>query len=422
MSVLLLQGCETVSYYSQAAHGQLSMLAARESVQKLIDDPQTDDRVRTQLIKTVDILAFAEQYGLPVEKSYSQYVDLERPFVVWNVFAAEPDSTRLKTHCFPIAGCVGYKGYFNQYEAEAYAEKLKQQGLDVLVGGVVAYSTLGWFNDPLLNTFLFRSDDRLAAILFHELAHKVFYVPGDTVFNESYATTVERYLLKRWLEDQDRAELYGSHLTSAQRRDEVIELILTTREELAELYAAPADAVDLDQNKAKIFADMKASYETLRATWGGGNEFAGWMAQDLNNAHLAAIGAYQSQVKGLTAILQRGSLDDFLIEMQRLAEMEKPERDSIIALAEHCDDHKSDDTCPEKVEDKALPNHGFYREAAGAKHNRVRRSSHRQHKGTTRTHSGRHHQQSRINICSERGGSKNRHHQSRSGCIAGHLC
>ena len=235
-SVLLIQGCETVSYYGQAAQGQLSMLAARESVRDLVNDPKTDEKVRSQLKKTVDILAFAERYGLPVEKSYSQYVDLGRPYVVWNVFAARPYSTNLETHCFPIAGCVGYKGYFKQSAAEVYAAKLKEEGLDVFVGGVAAYSTLGWFNDPLLNTFLFRSDERLAAILFHELAHKVFYVPGDTVFNESYATTVERYLLQRWLEDQDRADLYENYLTSAQRRDSVIELILETRDELAELY------------------------------------------------------------------------------------------------------------------------------------------------------------------------------------------
>jgi predicted aminopeptidase len=349
---LILAGCDTLGYYGQAAHGQLSLLAAREPVTKLIADENLDPRLKAQLVKSQEILAFAEAQGLPVEKSYSEYVDLCRPFVVWNVFAAKPDSTRLKTHCFPIAGCVGYKGYFKQAAAEAYAAELKEEGFDVFVGGVTAYSTLGWFNDPLLNTFLFRPDERLSAVLFHELAHKVLYVEGDTVFNESYATAVERHVLRQWLKRQQRDDLYESYLASAERRDAVIDLILSTREQLAALYAR-GEAGDLNdetmlEQKAAIIAGMKQQYQALRASWQSGNEFAGWMAQDLNNAHLAAIGAYQSQVPGFAAMLEGKTLAAFFAEVEVLAELPKPERDqrlAELALAEHCHTHQGDDTC-----------------------------------------------------------------------------
>lgn len=324
-SLLLLQGCETLSYYGQAAKGQLSLLAAREPVDNLLAQPDLDDRLRTQLEKAQEILDFAEQKGLPVEDSYSEYVDLQRPYVVWNVFAADPYNIQLVTHCFPIAGCVGYKGYFAREDADSYAAELKAEGLDVFVGGVTAYSTLGWFNDPLLNTFLFRSDERLAAVLFHELAHKVLYLEGDTVFNESYATAVELYLLEQWLVEQGRRELYDQYLTSGQRRDQVIDLILEARKKLAAAYADPK--ADKELKKTQIIAGMKYQYQQMKAKWVEGNEFEGWMAQDLNNAHLAAIGAYQSQVAGFSALLERGTLQEFFVAVETLMQLDKIDRD-----------------------------------------------------------------------------------------------
>lgn len=343
VTAVFLTGCDTLGYYSQAAHGQFSMLAARESVSKLIDDPSTEPQLKAQLIKSQEILDFAREYGLPVEKTYSQYVDLGRPYVVWNVFAAQPDSINLVTHCFPIAGCVGYKGYFKQEAAHSYAQALKDQGLDVFVGGVTAYSSLGWFNDPLLNTFLFRSDERLSATLFHELAHKVLYVEGDTVFNESYATAVEHYLLERWLKSQQRESLYKEYVSSGQRREAVIALILETRQKLAEVYASGVDEVSMQAQKAEVLSSLKQRYQELRQNWSGGNEFAAWMAQDLNNAHLGAIGAYQSQVPAFTAMLENQGLEAFFAQVKRIGELPKAERDRI--LAEHCHTHEGDHPC-----------------------------------------------------------------------------
>lgn len=334
LAVGLLQSCSTLSYYGQAARGQMSLLAARQSVTDLVANTNTDEKLKIQLEKSHEILAFARDQGLPVDNSYSHYVDLNRPYVVWNVFAADPYGLQLKTHCFPIAGCVGYKGYFDRADAEAYAGELKAEGLDVFVGGVTAYSTLGWFNDPLLNTFLYRSDERLAAVLFHELAHKVLYLEGDTVFNESFATAVELYLLKRWLQSQDRAALYQQYETSQQRQNQVIDLILATRVELARAYQDP-DA-DKALEKTKIIASMKYRYQQMKAKWPKNNqtegaEFAAWMGQDLNNAHLAAIGAYQSQVGGFSGMLEGKSLEEFFVSVEALSELDKVERDKRLA-------------------------------------------------------------------------------------------
>ncbi len=333
LASIALSGCDTLGYYGQAARGQIALLAAREPVSKLIADASTEASLRVQLEKSQEILAFAAAAGMPVEKSYSEYVDLGRPYVVWNVFAAQTDSIQLKTQCFPIAGCVGYKGYFQEAAAQAYADELAAQGLDVFVGGITAYSTLGWFDDPLLNTFIFRPDERLAGVLFHELAHKVVYLEGDTVFNESFATAVEQHLLKRWLKDQGKDQLYDAYIHSGQRRDAVIDLILNTRQELAAIYRAGLSKDELLNQKAEKIAEMRTRYEALKANWAGGNEFAGWMAQDLNNAQLAAIGAYQSQVPGFAAMIERLGLAQFFIAAEQLSQLDKAERDQ--RLAEH---------------------------------------------------------------------------------------
>ena len=332
--LVLISSCASVSYYGQAVKGQLSLLAARTPVTKVLNDDSTPQALKLQLEKSQNILAFAAENGLPVESSYQSYVDLERPFVVWNVFAAPTDSVSLIQHCFPIAGCVGYKGYFAEADAQAFAAELEASGYDVLVAGVAAYSTLGWFDDPLLNTFIFRDDARLAAVLFHELAHKVLYLEGDTVFNESFATAVEHHLLKAWLASRDQDVFYDAYIAAGARRAVVIELILETRHKLDVLYQSNVSPEQKLNLKAEVIAGLKSQYRDLRSRWSAGSEFSFWIEQDLNNAHLAAIGAYQSQVPGFTRLLESSAnLDDFFAAAQRLAEQPKADRDQM--LAEH---------------------------------------------------------------------------------------
>ena len=327
----LMSGCANLAYYHQAVKGQIALLAARTPVYELLADVETDAALRTQLVKAQAILAFASRNGLPVGHSFDSYVDLQRPFVVWNVFAAEAYGVSLLRHCFPVAGCVGYKGFFAEVEARAFAEQLHTSGYDVYVGGVSAYSTLGWFDDPLLNTFLYRDDARLAGVLFHELAHKVLYVEGDTVFNESFATAVERHLLRLWLESNGQATDFTAYLASAARRAEVITLILGTREALALLYESDLAEVEKNQRKTQLISDLKTSYRQLQKHWGSGTEFSAWIEQDLNNAHLAAIGAYQSQVAGFSAMLKETKdLALFFIEVEKLAAKPKPVRDAAL--------------------------------------------------------------------------------------------
>ncbi|MFT7246164.1 MAG: putative aminopeptidase [Candidatus Azotimanducaceae bacterium] len=329
----LTSGCTGLAYYHQAVAGQIALLTGSTPVEELLADAQTDEALRAQLVKAQAILAFASGHGLPVGDSYDGYVDLKRSFVVWNVFAAEPFGVSLLRHCFPIAGCVGYKGFFAEADAKEFAEQLRGSGYDVYVGGVAAYSTLGWFDDPLLNTFLYRDDARLAGVLFHELAHKVLYIEGDTVFNESFATAVERHLLRLWLESNRQEAVFTAYLASAARRADVITLILESRDALALVYESELSEPDKAQRKVQLIGELKASYRQRQKQWGSGTEFASWIEQDLNNAHLAAIGAYQSQVAGFSAMLRAAEdLESFYVEVEKLAAKPKPVRDATLLV------------------------------------------------------------------------------------------
>ncbi|MFT5012486.1 MAG: putative aminopeptidase [Patiriisocius sp.] len=327
-----VSGCANLAYYHQAVKGQLSLLTGRTQVAHLLGDENAAEPLRVQLIKTTAILKFATELGLPVGNSYSSYVDLERPFVVWNVFAAAADSTSLLSHCFPIAGCVGYKGFFVEADAREFSHQLQSSGFDVYVGGVAAYSTLGWFDDPLLNTFVFRDDARLAGVIFHELAHKVLYIQGDTVFNESFATAVERHLLQSWLATNHQEGVYRRYLRSEVRREEVIRLILMTRTRLAEVFDSELSAAEKLDKKSILITQLKAEYQALQKSWSAGKEFSTWIEQDLNNAHLAAIGAYQSLVPGFSRMLAKSdNLETFFDQVKALSELAKSERDRLLA-------------------------------------------------------------------------------------------
>ncbi|MCO6056134.1 aminopeptidase [Pseudomonas sp. MOB-449] len=305
---LLLSGCSSLDYYGQLVRGQLELLRARQPVQALIDDANQPQPLRQRLALTQQARAFASaRLGLPDNDSYRVYANIQRPYVVWNLFATTEFSLQPQTHCFPIAGCVAYRGYYQLGRARGAAALLKQQGLDTWVGGVEAYSTLGWFDDPLLNTLLRWDDDRLAALIFHELAHQQLYVPGDTAFNESFASFVEREGLNQWRSSRGLS-IRGDE--ASERRDALTRLVLDTRERLERLYASGLPPERMRQAKAETFEGMRQDYRALRdREWGGFSRYDAWVEGPMNNAKLLPFGLYDQWVPAFATLFREADGD-----------------------------------------------------------------------------------------------------------------
>lgn len=331
VAVAGIAGCSTIGYYAQSISGHLAMLRSARPIPDVVADPATPEALRQRLLRAQRIRAFASsELGLPENASYTEYADLHRPYVVWNVFATRELSLDLKQWCYPVIGCAGYRGYFDRDAAEGAASALRSEGYEVNVTGVPAYSTLGWFPDPLLNTFIGGSEGQVASMVFHELAHHVVFVGGDTPFNESFATAVEREGVRRWLAANDDPVLRRSYAEFAQRRQEFVDLLLKYRDKLDQLYksAAPDDA--RRAGKRRLFAELKAEYGELRTSWDGYAGYDRYFAQELTNAHLAAIGAYNALVPAFDALLGRegGDLPRFYAEVRRLSRLARDDREA----------------------------------------------------------------------------------------------
>ncbi len=323
-------GCADVGYLAQSVGGHLAILRQARPVDDWIADPQTPEPVRERLRLAQRLRAFAvRELRLPDNASYTRYADLRRRAAVWNVVAAPELSLELKTWCYPLFGCAGYRGYFDRADADALAADLRSQGWEVRVYGVPAYSTLGWTEwlggDPLLNTFVLGSPADLARLVFHELAHQVAYASGDTTFNESFATAVERVGLQRWLAAGDGAGQADS--ASARRRD-FRELTARTRDALAQLYASNLDDDAKRARKAELFASMRNAHALLKTeAWAGDTSYDAWFA-DASNASLALLAAYDRLVPSFDRLLARegGDLTRFYAEVRRLAGLPHAER------------------------------------------------------------------------------------------------
>ncbi|WP_026067324.1 aminopeptidase [Pseudomonas fluorescens] len=302
--VVLLSGCSSVSYYGQLAGGQWQLLRAREPVTKVIADPSRAQPLRDHLAQSQKARTFASEHlHLPDNQSYRLYADIGRPYVVWNVFATQEFSLSAENHCFPIAGCVAYRGYYNQGAARGEAALLRQQGMDVSIGGVEAYSTLGWFNDPIMSSMMNWGDERLATLIFHELAHQRFYVKDDTEFNESFATFVEQEGTRQWRAARGLAPQSDTML---KQRDQFIQLILDTRKRLEKLYAQPLAAGVMRQAKAAEFERLRSDYRQVRdSQWGGDKRYDAWINQPMNNARLLPFGLYDQWVPAFAALFRR---------------------------------------------------------------------------------------------------------------------
>jgi len=324
---LLLNGCSSVSYYSQLASGQLQLLRAREPVAKVIADPSRDAKLRTHLSQSQKARDFAsEQLHLPDNQSYRLYADIGRPYVVWNVFATPEFSLKPQNHCFPIAGCVAYRGYYSQSAARGEAAIQRLQGMDVSIGGVEAYSTLGWFNDPILNSMMGWGDERLATLIFHELAHQRFYVKDDTEFNESFATFVEQEGTRQWRAFRGLPADTDSRL---KQRDQFIELVLETRSRLEKLYAQPLPAEQMRERKAATFEQFRRDYRVMRdSQWAGDKRYDAWVNLPLNNARLLPFGLYDQWVPAFAALFRQvgGDWGRFYVEVEKLGGLPVAER------------------------------------------------------------------------------------------------
>lgn len=327
LTVMLLGGCSTLNYYDQLARGQLQLLHARQSVDQVIANPATDPKLRERLKLSQQARTFASrQLHLPDNRSYRLYADLARPYVVWNVFATDEFSLAPVTHCFPIAGCVAYRGYYSVGGARGEAALLRQAGKDVYVSGVEAYSTLGWFDDPILASMLGWDDERLATLIFHELAHQRFYVKDDTEFNESYASFVEQEGTRQW---RAARGLPVEAVSRSQQRDDFIRLVLGVRERLTALYQQPLSADLMRQRKAAEFDRLRRDYRALRdQRWGGEKRYDGWVDAPLNNAKLLPFGLYDQWVPAFAALFKNVNGDwlAFYAEVERLGALPLSER------------------------------------------------------------------------------------------------
>jgi predicted aminopeptidase len=327
----LLCGCATLRYYSQAVSGQLDLMRRAVPIDEQLARDAVPAALKAKLQAVLRIREFASrELALPDNGSYRSYADLGRQYALWNVFAAPEFSLEAISSCFVLAGCVSYRGYFREADAQAEGAALRAQSYDVHVGGVPAYSTLGWFDDPVLNTFIQYPEAGLARLMFHELAHQVLYVKNDTRFNESFAATVEQAGVERWLaqsgSDRDRA----AYERLQRMRNEFVALILKYRAILEPYYRQDLPVEEKRLGKARRFAEMEEEYRQLKASWGGFAGYDRWFAGKPNNATLASVALYTELVPAFQALLRRagGDLPRFYAAAKDLAKLPKEERDA----------------------------------------------------------------------------------------------
>jgi predicted aminopeptidase len=347
LAVLAMSGCQTLSYYGQAIKGQYQIVAHQRKIEKLLADPQTSASLQAKLLLVQELRAFAARdLKLPVDGHYEKYVDVHRRFVVWNVEAAPEFSLDAKAWWYPFVGSLEYRGYFSERGAQDYAARLRRKGYDVYVYGVEAYSTLGWFKDPVLNTFISNAEPDLAETIFHELGHQRVFASGDTDFNEAFATTVGQEGARRWLRAKGNPAAGERYQVQLRRTGQFVHLIRATRQELENLYgdeqpkggdrkaAGKLRVAVPDQlrgQKQQILEHLQQQYRKLKTEeWGGDDQYDEWFAHGVNNAKLNSVAAYYDLVPGFERLLAQngGNLEKFYQASRQLAKRSKKERDS----------------------------------------------------------------------------------------------
>ena len=331
LALLSLSGCGQIAYYSQSVAGHSRLMLARESLPKAIQEAEQEGQAElaTTLQRAKSMRAFAvEVLDLPDNGSYQSDVALDSKYPIWNVVAAEEFSVEPVQWCYLVIGCATYRGYFEREDALRYAQEKQQSGYETSVGGVVAYSTLGWFNDPLLPSMFERGESQLAEIMFHELAHQVLYVNGRSDFNEAFATVVGERGAELWLRQHNPALLpdYQNQRTAYR---EFVSLLLSTRDKLGELYASEAPQEEMRLQKQQVFAQLRTDYEKLKAQrWQNAGWFDGWFQAPPNNARLSALATYYERVPEIEALLLECE-QDFARFYQKLEETQKDDNAKI---------------------------------------------------------------------------------------------
>jgi len=334
-----LGGCSSLRYVTHVTRGEARLLAQRRSIESVVADPRTDARTRERLRDAQAARTFASDHlALPRNRSYTRYVALDRPYVSWSVFATPEFSVEPITHCFPFAGCVAYRGWFDRALAERDAARLAKQGDDVSIEGVAAFSTLGWFADPIVSSMLRGDAGQLDGTIFHELAHQAFYLAGDTAFNESYASFVEREGLREWR--ASRGEVVAD-AQGDERDAQFARLVLDLRERLRALYASTRDVEILRAGKAREFEAFRQRYAALRdGEWDGEPRYDAWVARPLNNARLVPFGLYDTWVPAFAALFAQAQGDwprfhAVVRELGELPDAERARRLAALSAAAH---------------------------------------------------------------------------------------
>jgi predicted aminopeptidase len=341
---VILSGCEEVGYYRQAIAGEYQILAHEKPIAKLIDDPATPPKLKSQFEKVLKLRQFAKQeLKEPADKLYVKYTDVHRPYVVWNVNVASPLSFESKTWWFLVVGRASYRGYFNESAARRYAEQWKKRGWDVYVDGIQTYSTLGWFRDPLLNTFIYEREADLADIIFHELGHRRLFVAGDTDFNEAFATTVAAEGVRRWYKSGHDPKEYELYLTERRQENDFVKLVLASRDQLQAVYSNDAlPDIEKLRRKAEIIGELRGNYAKLKTRWGVKKSgYDGWFSEPINNAKLNTIAAYYELEPGFQAVLraQGGDMEKFYDAISKLAKMPLDKRHAALTEAAAASSH-----------------------------------------------------------------------------------
>lgn len=328
-----------MGYYIQSIHGHLSLMTQRETIKDLLKRKDLEQNHRKQLEQALEIRRYAsERLFLPDNGSYSSYVELDKPFVVWNVVAAPELSLQPYEWCFPVVGCVSYRGYYSEEKARHFAASLKKQGLDTYVGGSPAYSTLGWFDDPILSSMMNRGNILLAELIFHELAHQVLYFKNDADFNEAFADSVGEFGVYQWL-TETQPEALPRYKTWLTRKDQFLHLIHETSDQLRAMYSADLSDPEKRLRKTKIIQSLHNNYSALKVEWNGFKGYDQWFKTPINNARLAAVAVYRDYVPYFKRWIDacNGDLKRYYSSMKKLKNMGKEERHQHLREVAKCD-------------------------------------------------------------------------------------
>lgn len=318
--VALLPSCQTTKFYAQAVTGQMEIFQKSRPYSKVFADPATPPALREKLEKVEEMRRFSREHlSLPGDESYGKYADLGRTHVVWVLYAAPEFSLEPKKWFYPGIGEMDYRGYFRKKDSEALAAQLRAEGNDVYQGGVDAYSTLGWFHDPVLNTFVSYPDIDLAETIFHELTHRKYFRRGDTVFNESFANVVAEEGVRRWLRHHGRLADLKKYEGRLVRRREFYQEIDRSRCRLETLYASGKPVAEMRREKLKILAGLRDQFRELRRKWGG-RGLEEWLTEDVRNGHIVSLNLYYQQMPVFQQLLAEchGDLDLFFQRVKKL--------------------------------------------------------------------------------------------------------